>query len=224
LPVRVSAYSIVDAGLTPRTDHNSRGRYLISLLECQHQEKVCIAALSSGACADDRPPQPSIQKIVLALATDCLGHLSEESVSTDAYRCDVSAVSRAVRALVDELGPGVHDRELLAEAMGKTEVRIAKRQRQYDETVRRLELQVGNKRAEEGVSQVEEIIKIATASSTHVRRLGCWRSMQANDGDVVALRPAGYSLPVEHAPPGRVHEPGARPVLRTERSEPAPDD
>jgi proteasome activator subunit 4 len=98
--------------------------------------------------------QPSIQKIVLALATDCLSHLSEESVNTDAYACDVGDVARAVRALADEVGPNTVDGALRAEALQKAEARTAKRQRQYNELI-------------------EAVIKIATAPTTHVRLRLC---------------------------------------------------
>jgi proteasome activator subunit 4 len=88
---------------------------------------------------------------VLALATDCLSHLCEESINTDAYQCDASTVASAVRALADELGPDTVDGALRAEALQKVGVRIAKRQRQYNETL-------------------DAVIKIATAPTPHVSR------------------------------------------------------
>ncbi|GLB36441.1 putative protein with domain of unknown function (DUF3437) [Lyophyllum shimeji] len=93
------------------------GRYLLSLLNCQHEEK------------------PSIQKLVGTLAQDCLGHLTEEAVHTDAYTLATPGVEAALDDLMSEFSPNVVDRRLLKEAWDKASVRIRKRAEVYNVAV-----------------------------------------------------------------------------------------
>jgi hypothetical protein len=79
---------------------------------------------------------------VLELSTDCLTHISEESVNTDAYQGNTSEIKNAVQALAAELGSGAIDRSILAEVQQKAAVRVSKRQRQDAETVCRRSTQV----------------------------------------------------------------------------------
>ncbi|KAF9459432.1 hypothetical protein BDZ94DRAFT_1312356 [Collybia nuda] len=104
-----AAYALGDIGF-----HN---RYLLSLLESQHEEK------------------PSIQKLVNNLAQDCQTHLNEEAVHTDAYVLETPRVDEALHALESEFSADFISHSLLNEAMAKTDVRVVKRNTMYKETV-----------------------------------------------------------------------------------------
>jgi proteasome activator subunit 4 len=79
--------------------------------------------------------QPSIQKLVNALAKDCLVHLSEESVHTDAYSLATPRVRDALRDLATEFTPSFVDQAVLAEAVAKRGVRLEKRDVIYNQIV-----------------------------------------------------------------------------------------
>jgi uncharacterized membrane protein len=79
--------------------------------------------------------QPSIQKLVLALATDCLSYLTEEGISTEAYDADITAVVTALDDMVSEVGPNHVDRELEVEVQQQAAVRVQKRQQSYSDLV-----------------------------------------------------------------------------------------
>lgn len=82
--------------------------------------------------------KPSIQKLVSNLAQDCLAHLHEEAVHTDAYTLQTPRIEAALRDLQVEFSPSFVDEKLLAEVTSKTPIRVAKRNALYHETVRRL--------------------------------------------------------------------------------------
>ncbi|KDQ54780.1 hypothetical protein JAAARDRAFT_134622 [Jaapia argillacea MUCL 33604] len=90
-------------------DQTYHGRYLLSLLECQHQEK------------------PSVQKLVGSLAHDCLAHLSEESVHTDSYLEDAPRIDEALLRLEEEFSSALVDRNLLAQVLQKSPARASSR-------------------------------------------------------------------------------------------------
>jgi proteasome activator subunit 4 len=98
-------------------DCNHHGRYLISILECQHEEK------------------PSIQKLVNSLAQDCLAHLPEEAINTDSGILDIPRVEDALLQLSSEFSPSFIDKTVLAKALAKSPARIAKRAAMYNQTV-----------------------------------------------------------------------------------------
>lgn len=98
-------------------DQGAHGRYLVSLLECQHEEK------------------PSIQKLVNNLAVDCLPHLHEDAIHTDAYSLDVPEVECALNNLATEFSPSFVDQRLLQEAISKTPRRVANRNEIHAQTV-----------------------------------------------------------------------------------------
>ncbi|KAF8898414.1 hypothetical protein BD779DRAFT_1607229 [Infundibulicybe gibba] len=104
------------------TDQAFHKRYLLALLECQHEEK------------------PSIQKLVNNLAQDCLSHLKEESVNTDIYTLATPRVESALSELKQELSLSAIDQNLLAEVLDKGVVRIAKRGVVYHETWRYVQM------------------------------------------------------------------------------------
>lgn len=69
------------------------------------------------------------------LAQDCLGHLAEEAVHTDAYIIDIPGVEDALQALKSEFSSSIINQSLVDEALNKAQIRIAKRNTVYDETV-----------------------------------------------------------------------------------------
>jgi proteasome activator subunit 4 len=79
--------------------------------------------------------QPSIQQLVGKLGSDCLTHLKEEAVHTDAYTQDTSGVKTALLALEAEFSSSAVDPHLLAEALQKAPIRAARRKHMYDQTV-----------------------------------------------------------------------------------------
>ncbi|KAF8274047.1 hypothetical protein EI94DRAFT_1714621 [Lactarius quietus] len=109
----IAVYAIAD----PK-DPDLYGRYLLALLECQHQEK------------------PSIQKLVSSVANDAIANLAEETTRTDAYPDSVPAVKLAVDALRVEFSPNLIDPDLLGEALQKSSIRALARENKYNETWR----------------------------------------------------------------------------------------
>ncbi|KAF5377581.1 hypothetical protein D9615_005140 [Tricholomella constricta] len=105
----IAAYALGDLGF--------HGRYLLSLLNCQHEEK------------------PSIQKLVNTLAQDCLGHLTEEAIHTDAYMLVTPGAEAALDDLLSEFTPKLVNPGLLKEALEKSSLRISKRNAVHDDTV-----------------------------------------------------------------------------------------
>ncbi|KAF9056661.1 hypothetical protein BJ165DRAFT_1362353 [Panaeolus papilionaceus] len=91
--------------------------YLISLLECQHEEK------------------PSIQKLVSSLAQDCLSHLNEEAIHTDAYTLPTPRLDEALKSLRQEFSDTFIDDKLLAEAMKRSLIRMSRRESMYSDTI-----------------------------------------------------------------------------------------
>jgi proteasome activator subunit 4 len=81
--------------------------------------------------------QPSIQKLVGNLSTDCLTHLTEEAVHTDAYTQDTPSVKTALRDLKTEFSSSAVDPGLLAEALQKALIRATRRKNMYNRTVRK---------------------------------------------------------------------------------------
>jgi proteasome activator subunit 4 len=108
----IAVYAIAD----PK-DPDLYGRYLLALLECQHQEK------------------PSIQKLVSSVANDAIANLAEETTRTDAYTDSVPAIKLAADALRVELSPNLIDDDLLVEALQKSSIRALARESKYSETV-----------------------------------------------------------------------------------------
>jgi hypothetical protein len=78
--------------------------------------------------------QPSIQKLVGNLSTDCLTHLTEEAVHTDAYTQDTPGVKTALRDLQTEFSSAINP-VLLAEALQKAPIRATRRKHMYNQTV-----------------------------------------------------------------------------------------
>ncbi|KAH0590354.1 hypothetical protein H2248_000511 [Termitomyces sp. 'cryptogamus'] len=104
-----AAYALGDMGF-----HH---RYLVSLLECQHEEK------------------PSIQKLVSNLSGDCYSHMPEEAVHTDAYSLATPGVEAALEDLIAEFSSNLVDQQLLKAAVDKTLIRVSRRGEIYDNTV-----------------------------------------------------------------------------------------
>ena len=108
--------------------------YLTSLLECQHEEKVFILG-----CMIDRQSlialQPSVQKLITSLAQDCVVHLNEEATHTDAYALDAPRVDQALFNLESEFSSSFIDQKFLEKATEKSNVRVARRDVVYDDTV-----------------------------------------------------------------------------------------
>ncbi|KAK7468647.1 Proteasome activator BLM10 [Stygiomarasmius scandens] len=105
----IMSYALVDQGL--------HQQFLLAILESQHEEK------------------PSIQKIVNNLAHDCLTHLNEEVVHTDAYSLQTQRVDEALEELRQEFSASFIHQELLDDSLAKRPVRVANRNDLYDKTV-----------------------------------------------------------------------------------------
>ncbi|KIK95621.1 hypothetical protein PAXRUDRAFT_826811 [Paxillus rubicundulus Ve08.2h10] len=93
-------------------------QYLLSLLECQREEK------------------PSVQKLVSTNSADCLIHLNEEVVRTAAYTADVPGVDAALCDLKVELKSGVLDDDLWRTAVQMAPKRVQRRLQEYDQTMK----------------------------------------------------------------------------------------
>ncbi|THV06075.1 hypothetical protein K435DRAFT_712109 [Dendrothele bispora CBS 962.96] len=100
-----------------RLDQGLHQRFLLAILESQHEEK------------------PSIQKIVNNLAHDCLTHLNEEVIHTDAYSLHTLRVEEVLEDLRQEFSESFVDQRILDEALAKRPVRVANRNALYHKTV-----------------------------------------------------------------------------------------
>ncbi|KAG5648210.1 hypothetical protein DXG03_006165 [Asterophora parasitica] len=105
----IAAYALNDPGF--------HERYLLSILNCQHEEK------------------PSIQKLVNTIATDCLSHLTEETIHMDVYRLSTPRVEAALDELLLEFSPKVVNQTLLNGVLGINPTRVSERNTIHDDTV-----------------------------------------------------------------------------------------
>ncbi|KAH7927359.1 hypothetical protein BV22DRAFT_1031842 [Leucogyrophana mollusca] len=99
------------------TDQVFQKQYLLSLLECQHEEK------------------PSVQKLVSTYSQQCLVHLSEEVVCTAAYTNGTPGVQAATRSLGIEPFAVPIDQELTNSALKQAPGRVQKRLQEHDLTM-----------------------------------------------------------------------------------------
>jgi proteasome activator subunit 4 len=76
-----------------------------------------------------------VQKLINSVAHDCLAHLDEEAMHTDAYVLATPRVDEALLAIEPEFSSQLVNKSLLQEAMSKSQVRIAKRGMVYKNTV-----------------------------------------------------------------------------------------
>ncbi|KAG6889358.1 hypothetical protein C0995_001423 [Termitomyces sp. Mi166 len=104
------------------TDLGFHHRYLLSLLDCQHEEK------------------PSIQKLVNTLSGDCLAHMPEEVVHTDAYLLATPGVEAALEDLIAEFSSTFVNQQLLKAAVDKSSMRISRRGEIYINTWRYVQM------------------------------------------------------------------------------------
>ena len=79
--------------------------------------------------------QPSIQKLVSNCASECLAHLSDEAVHSEAYREDIPGVLAVLDDLERAFGDSLIDKALLKEALEKMEVRFTAETRKHERNV-----------------------------------------------------------------------------------------
>ncbi|KAE9388310.1 hypothetical protein BT96DRAFT_1074301 [Gymnopus androsaceus JB14] len=121
----IMSYALADEGFHTKS--------LVSLLECQHEEK------------------PSIQKLINNFALECLTHLHEDVLHTDAYSLQTApAVDDALTSLQQGFSPAFIPKSLLDDALSKMPIRVAKRNAIYEQTI-------------------TSILEIASRPNTHVR-------------------------------------------------------
>ncbi|KAG9314593.1 hypothetical protein JVU11DRAFT_5396 [Chiua virens] len=112
-------YVLGNKGITAyiMADQKLQKRYLLSLLECQHEEK------------------PSVQKLVSTNSSDCLIHLNEETIHTAAYSADVPRLNLAIRDLEADLETRI-DSELRENALAVAPKRVRKQLQEYEDTIK----------------------------------------------------------------------------------------
>ncbi|KAF5375146.1 hypothetical protein D9758_000062 [Tetrapyrgos nigripes] len=142
----IMSYALVDQGL--------HQEFLVALLESQHEEK------------------PSVQKVVNNLAQDCLTHLNEEVIHTDAYSLQTRRVEEALEELRSEFSSALIDQKLLEEALAKRPIRVEKRNALYHRTV-------------------SSILEIACRANTH------WRYVQMSCRFLYGLLRRDVAFPSE---------------------------
>lgn len=118
----------------PSTDQTFHKQYLMSLLECQHEEKVRSTYVKFSRQTHFFL-QPSIQKLVSSVSQDCISHLNEEATQTDAYILPTLRVEQALLDLQGEFSPSFIDEDLLRESVQKSTIRMARREAIYADTV-----------------------------------------------------------------------------------------
>ncbi|KAI0067754.1 hypothetical protein BV25DRAFT_1834775 [Artomyces pyxidatus] len=109
-------YILWNKGIDPK-DPTLYGRYLLALLDCQHEEK------------------PSIQKLVTSLSQEAVSNLNEETTRTDAYVDNTPGVDATLDALKGEFTAALIDEDLLQEAKTKGRARVLARQERYQFTI-----------------------------------------------------------------------------------------
>ncbi|KAJ3807112.1 hypothetical protein F5876DRAFT_90743 [Lentinula aff. lateritia] len=105
----IMSYALADEGF--------HTQYLVSLLECQHEEK------------------PSIQKLVNSFAYECLIHLHEDVLHTDAYALQTPTIDQALSHLSQEFPSTFIPEKQLADALSKAPNRVSKRNSIYEKTI-----------------------------------------------------------------------------------------
>jgi proteasome activator subunit 4 len=80
--------------------------------------------------------QPSIQKLVSNCASECLAHLSDEAVHSEAYREDIPGALAALDDLEGAFSDSLIDDALLKEALEKMEARFTAETRKHERNVR----------------------------------------------------------------------------------------
>ncbi|KAF8587289.1 ARM repeat-containing protein [Ramaria rubella] len=98
-------------------DRQYAGKYLLSLLNCQHQEK------------------PSIQKLVSNTMADILGNLTPESFSSHVYSLDTPGVDEAIRLVRQQFGLSDVDLPLLDKAISTLPARLQRKEALYASTL-----------------------------------------------------------------------------------------
>lgn len=79
--------------------------------------------------------QPSIQKLVSNCASECLAHLSDEAVHSEAYREDIPGVLVALDDLEGAFSDSLVDKALLKEALEKMEARFTAETQKHEQNV-----------------------------------------------------------------------------------------
>jgi len=79
--------------------------------------------------------QPSIQKLVSNCASECLAHLSDEAVHSEAYREDIPGVLKALDDLEGAFSDSLVDKPLLEEALGKADARFTAEIQKHEKNV-----------------------------------------------------------------------------------------
>jgi len=74
--------------------------------------------------------------LVSNCASDCLAHMSDESVHSEVYQEDIPGVLAALDDLEGDFGDSLVDKTLLEEALGKVEARFAAETQKYQRNVR----------------------------------------------------------------------------------------
>ncbi|KAJ7666470.1 hypothetical protein B0H17DRAFT_1162570 [Mycena rosella] len=121
-----------------------QGQLFSSLLDCQHEEK------------------PSIQKLASSVASDCAGHIREESAHTEAYSLDVARLEDALVCLETEFSSSVVNQKLVDEATSKSLARASRRNEAH-------------------TAMVTSILQVALRPQTH------WRYVQIATRFLTAL-------------------------------------
>ena len=110
----------------------------MKLLDCQHQEKVNRSSpytLSYQTLSICSLVQPSIQKLVSNCASECLAHLGDEAVHSEAYREDIPGVLSALETLEGSFGGSLVDKALLKKATENMEARFTAETRKHEKNV-----------------------------------------------------------------------------------------
>ena len=79
--------------------------------------------------------QPSIQKLVSNCASECLAHLGDEAVHSEAYREDIPRVLAALDDLEVSFSDSLVDKALLKEALEKMEARFTEETSKHNKNV-----------------------------------------------------------------------------------------
>jgi proteasome activator subunit 4 len=180
------------------SDVHISNQYLTRLLDCQHQEKVTRShsrVAFYGTLSLCFPWQPSIQKLISNCASECLGHLSDEAVHSEAYREDIPGALAALDDLEGAFSGSLVDKALLKEALEKVEASFTAETRKHERNVRHLlSWNLFRTLNHDTVARVGSRSRLQanhTRSSPTI--FGVWLTYPyRNSGDTSSLPPASY--------------------------------
>ena len=108
--------------------------FILSLLNCWHQDKVRLYYLSSFYLGH-KISQTSIQDLVKAVISACTSHISEECLYTDASPLTPDKFNQLIRTITDGFPACMTSDSILSRAKKVASLRTERMEQLYDSVV-----------------------------------------------------------------------------------------